>query len=1093
MLLEVSKVEDIGDWLNQYQLGHYSELFRSHEITVDLLPQLLEEDLDELALEPKDRNLLENAIQALINSTSSDFSQDSVSEFELSAGSGSIARAERRHMTVMFIDVAQSDRLSNRLDPETYASTLKQFQQLVIEVVQQWDGFVARFFGNGVLAYFGWPAADASDAERAVHAALEINARLSLLENTAIVSAGAPQLTCRIGIATGLVLVEDIVGDRQTYQDAIYGVTPNLAARLQSSAKPGEIIVADATEELVHRWFRLTSLGKTTLKGIDEKVGRWKVESSVKELMRFEAHTGQIALTPFVNRNVELKRLLQHWEKTVAGDGRALFVSGEAGIGKSRLVHEFFARVRITKDASNHLQCSPFHRNVSAYPIVQHFENVIPADETDKVAVLVNAMKNSGVNDPQAPMLIGWFMGIVDIWDLPVDNKDVTSLATRCLKLFVEYFVGMSAESPAILIIEDAQWIDPTTARVIEQIADRAATTPSLMLVTSRDSSLPVWCEESDRHVELKPLDETNSALLTCSVAGVTDLDKNLVKTLSNATNGNPLYVEEVTRVLLNDGQLRVNENRLVSKAVLNSLSIPARLRDSITGRIDALEELKPLTFLAAAIGRAFSFTFICAVSQETSDKLRQQLYTLIKGGIIRSDNSGGPVAQFRFTHSLLQDVAYDMILQDEKRRLHARIAAELGQLQHDQVTGAAQIQAHHHERAGQNQEAATCLLKASQVALKLSASEEALKLLQHGLSLVADLPPSDTTDQLHMQMYAMQGTAFMLAKGWGSEDVNAAYANALKYQHAAKGPEEKQWINWGAWVYQLVSGQLQSSVKLADDMLRSVQNSNDAERLLIAHMVQMHAQFYTGNFSHALQHGESMVKYYDASKHAELCHKFSVDLLVVWHVHAAQLYYLLGDAPQAEVHYLKVQNLAENTSHLHTRLWANTWGANYLLLSEQSDVILEKFPAILELAKHHGFLYTSSLAEIILSDAQLQHSLDEKSLQKSELALQAFQATGTGITVPYFLARQARALIQTGRHQEAMNKVNEAHKQATCWGEQWAGALIQIIRSEILIMQAKPDIPAARSALQAAEALARQQHCGLWLKQSSAALKRLG
>lgn len=1073
---------NINDWLQSIGLSRYVDDFVRHKIDRDILHELDSQDLIELGMPVGDRERFLRKVDALENDNQP-FGMESATSPD--AQPVDVGRSERRHVTVMFVDMTDSNRLSSILDPEDYASTIEQFQRCTIELVEQWRGFVARIFGNGVLAYFGWPAARENDAERAVRAALDISSRISELK-----APGDIALGCKTGIATGLVVVEDIASNRSAYHDTIYGVTPNLAARMQAQADKGEVIVSVATHQLVHHWFKTSLLGKVELKGIQDRTEVWRVDKAHRQATRFNVNGDKLQLTPIAGRDAELSCLHRQWTAASAGRGSLVTVFGEAGLGKSRLIREFCESQKHSITNTFYLQCSPFHENTTAYPLIEYFNGLLnqsddSSSDSSAAQSLASILAAARIVDSDAADTIAWFMGLADI---NIDSSPAL-LAAKAHDIFVRYLCAAALNGPAVIILEDAHWIDATTAAIIEQLVAELPEHSLLVVISARSEFNPQWCSAAKR-IELQPLKTSEAIAICTAITGSKTMPKALAKKILDATNGNPLFLEELTKTLIDTKQMDVEGGALTATSSLETMSIPNRLRDSLAAKIDMLTDAKVLACQAASIGYEFSFELLRSISGLAEAALLQQLQQMHDAGIVVT--AGKPKTNYRFTNTLLHEAAYSLLLFSAKRQRHLQIAKVLENSASTDGQNSAENIARHYERADKPLQAATHLLAASEQALSKYATKEALALLQHGINLLSELEETDSQAELLMHLHASSGMAHMLTAGWGSPDVDKAYSKALSYRSASVDKNEHQWISWGAWVYRHVSGQSAASVQLADEIMDTARRDDDPDRLLVAHMVQFQTHFFQGKFQLALEHGENVPDLYDQSRHASLRSRFSLDLLLVWHVHEAQLRWLIGDSPGARTAHETVNTLAADIDHAHSHAWAHSWSANYLLLAGEYEQILETLPSAIEYSASRGFDYSHYLARVILAIARLQKDPTTQNYIDSEEALSQFRSTGAQITVPYFLTCQARALVCCNKLDDAHRKVTAALEQTKRYGECWAESFTLLEQGSVQLLQKNHGPQMAEQSYIKALRIAKRQHALQWHQATTEKLQHL-
>lgn len=1091
-------------WLKQHGFSEYAKVFEENTVDLVALQNLDNAELGKLGVPIGDRIRLKKAIAGYKNDAP--LQSANITRVIPSAADGA-ARAQRRNVTVMFIDLAESTQLSARLDPEDYAQTIRHFQSCTISIVEAWDGFVAQFFGDGVLAYFGWPSASENDAERAVRAALKITDKIATLQAT-----DGSELACRIGIATGLVVVGDTVGDQS--HEAIFGITPDLAAGLQSQARFGEVIISAATHQLVRNWFDTTLLGSFELDGIDGTTEVWRADSETSGATRFEAGlVDRTQLTPFSGRQDEITHITKKWQRAIEGIGGALLVSGEAGLGKSRLVREFVRDSKTAVGNVTYLQCSPFHKNTIAHPIVDHLSARVGLTPTLNSVIfldrLYKILQASGVKDFQSAQRVGWFIGLGasnnpagQSGGSMIDTESSASLqAARVRDIFVRYLTGLAMHTPLLVVVEDAHWMDATTAEILEQLLANIGDHTLLLVVTTRPDTETNWGTRIGDTIELKPLQKTDAAELTLSVAGQHGISDTALKTILQATNGIPLFLEEVTMMLMESGQLKsADDGQSIEDT--ESISVPHRLRDALVAKIDALPNAKSLLCLAATIGRDFSYDLLQRISDKDNFVLDAELAELIDAAILVVDeNTEDP--RFTFRHMLLHEAAYSMLLLADKTELHLRIAQAL----ENQERPAPQILAHHYEQANDPAFAAEYLLLAGNQALERAAIKQALSLLQRGISLLDKIPAESSStvvepdrnanyEQLRLNLHASIGTAQMEARGWGAPEVDEAYRKALYYLPAAENTAQRLWVAWGAWVYQQVSGKINDAAALVQQIAMTSVQAGDPDSQLIAKMILLQSAFYRGRFLDCIARGEEFEALFDDKLHGHFKNQYSVDLLLVWYVHGAQVHWLIGNTQAANHYYSKIAARIPQVNHAHSHAWAITWGSNYLLLQGNPAEVLKLLPDAMTVAETHGFTYTASLGSIIETDAQLRCGIPEKSLDigltANAAALDMFQATGARIVLPWFQTRHAQMLGAQGKVELALEAIDQAIEQIETLGEWWCASYAFRVKGDLLLLQQHSDVTNAALCYRKALEVATDQSLGCWRQEAESSLNRL-
>ncbi|MFQ5974013.1 MAG: AAA family ATPase, partial [Alphaproteobacteria bacterium] len=662
-------MDRVEEWLERLGLGQYSVLFAENDIDFEVLSDLTEQDLEKLGVTLGHRKKLLRAIAQL--SEGGRTGRAAAPE----PARTDPADAERRQLTVMFCDLVGSTELSTTLDPEDFREVVKAYQEACAEVVARFEGHVAKSLGDGMLVYFGYPQAHEDDAERAAHAGLGIVEAVGALEPRPGLS-----LATRVGIATGPVVAGDLVGERVSEEDAVLGDVPNLAARLQELAEPNTAVLSDTTRRLAGGGFDYQDLGTRRLKGIAQPVQVWRAVSERAVESRFEARHG--LLTEFVGREHETGLLVDRWERAKGGEGQVVLLSGEAGIGKSRIAQMLHRRLEGEPHTRLRYQCSPHHTNSALHPVIRQLEfaaRFAPDDTAERRLDKLEALLGHATEGSAEVMPL--FAALLSI---PTDDRypvlDTTSQQQKekTLTAVTDQLVGLSAEEPVLFVFEDAHWIDPTTEELMELIVERVRDLPVLVVMTYRPEFSPPW--QADSHVTALTLNRLTGRQSTAMVAAVTSgralpaevLDRIVVK-----SDGVPLFVEELTKSVLEADFLTEGADRYELTGSLPELAIPATVQDALTARLDRLATVKETAQIGAAIGREFSHELMAAVSPLPENELQGALDRLFQSGLIFRRGSP-PNPTYIFKHALVQDAAYHSLLKNKRQEIHRNIAEAL-------------------------------------------------------------------------------------------------------------------------------------------------------------------------------------------------------------------------------------------------------------------------------------------------------------------------------------------------------------------------------------------------------------------------------
>jgi class 3 adenylate cyclase len=704
---------DVAVWLRDLGLQQYEALFRENDIDVEVLSDLTDADLEKIGVSCGHRKRLLKAVAALASPAAA---------LPAATPIPPVAdAAERRQLTIMFSDLAGSTALSARLDPEDMREVIRAYQDACSGAVARYDGFLAKFMGDGVLAYFGFPRAHEEDAERAVRAGLDIAAVVAKLETRA-----NEKLEVRIGIATGIVVVGDLVGQGSAQEQAVIGDTPNLAARLQALAEPGAVVIAESTRRLLGGAFELKPLGSQVLKGFDAPVPAWTALREAENVSRFEASRSQ-HLTPFVGREHEVALLLDRWREASEGEGQVALISGEAGIGKSRVLSALSERIGDEPHVRVRYQCSPHHVNDAFYPITSQIWHAARFVSGEPAAARLDKLEamiaRSGLEGKDIAPLVAGLLSIPVEDRYPPLEMAPAEQKERTIAALIALFAGLTKDAPVLALLEDAHWIDPTSLDVFSRLIDRLPGLRALLVVTFRPEFAAPWVGRAHvASLQLNRFGRRPAIAIVDRVTGGKALPAEILEQIVAKTDGVPLFVEELTKTVLESSMLREEDGGYVLASALTPLAIPSTLQDSLMARLDRLAPVKETAQVAAAIGREFSYRLPEAVSPIQGAELQDALAQLMAAELIHG-RGAPPEATYVFKHVLVQETAYSSLLRSRRQRMHADIARALEEKFTDQVAGAPATIARHYTEAGLADPAARYWLAAGELALGLRGS----------------------------------------------------------------------------------------------------------------------------------------------------------------------------------------------------------------------------------------------------------------------------------------------------------------------------------------------------------------------------------
>ncbi len=727
----------IDQWLEQLGLGRYAAVFSDNDIDFDVLPDLSDEDLAALGVSLGHRKKLLRAIAALAEA-----------EPEPAAPAIPPARVatgpERRQLTVMFCDLVGSTELSTRLDPEDLRDVMQRFQECCVEVISRYGGHIGNYIGDGILAYFGYPRAHEDDAQRAVRAGLGMLDAIAAL-NTTVPQSGI-ELAIRIGINTGLVVVGDIGTGETRDEMAVVGETPNVAARLQGLAEPGSVVVGVSTYRLIEGLFLCEDLGALTVRGVSAPVRAYRVREPTGA-SRFEATTTR-GLTPLVGREDEVRLLVSRWRQAKEGEGQVVLLSGEPGIGKSRIIQSLREQLQDETRINLHYFCSPFYSNSALYPVLDQLERAADFRRLDppqvKLEKLEAVLAQGSARPKEAAALLAPLLSIPTEGRYPPLDLTPQQHRAKVFTTLLDQLTGLASHDPVLMIFEDAHWIDPTSAELFELVVDRVQRLPILLVMIFRPDFAPPWSGYPHiTSLSLGRLGHRQAAALVERVTGGKPLPFEVVEQIVARTDGVPLFVEELTKTILESDLLVDAGDHYALTGPLPAQSIPTTLHDSLMARLDKLAPVKEVAQLAATLGRVFSHELLAALSPLGQSALEQALSELVEAELLFRRGSL-PEVTYEFKHALLQDAAYGSLLRAKRQQLHARIGQVLEERFPHVAEARPELLAHHFREAGLAERAIPYALKAGDAAVARYASAEARARFGAALEMARSLPPSE-------------------------------------------------------------------------------------------------------------------------------------------------------------------------------------------------------------------------------------------------------------------------------------------------------------------------------------------------------------
>jgi predicted ATPase/class 3 adenylate cyclase len=1084
---------DVGAWLRDLGLAQYEQEFRANDIDAEVLADLTAEDLIALGITSVGhRRRLLAAIAALRDGAGSARARSSQAFAAVDVTTMAAPDAERRQLTVMFVDLVDSTALASRLDPEEMSELLRAYQSAVAAAIARFEGHIAKYMGDGVLAYFGYPRAHEDEAERAVRAGLAAVEAIHSLKPKHDLS-----LEVRVGIATGGVVVGELIGAGEAQERSVVGQTPNLAARLQSLAEPNSVVISRNTRRLVGGLFDLADLGSHHVKGFAKPVRAWRVigESQVKS--RFEA-LHPAALTPLVGREEELALLQRRWDETRDGEGQVVLLSGEPGIGKSRLTRAL--QQRLGEGAYTRIIhfCSPYHVNTALHPIIDHLQRAARFDRDDndeqKLAKLEELLALSTQNVPEVAPFFAALLSIPTGQRYPPLNLAPEEQMSKTLDAVADQVEGLARRRPVLALFEDVHWIDPTSLELLERLIERVRSLPVLLVITFRPEFKHSWTGHP--HVTSLTLNrlsrKSGCAMIERLTAGKT-LPTEVLQQIVAKTDGVPLFVEELTKNVLESGLLREERGSYVLAGPLPPLAIPATLQDSLTARLDRLIPVKEVAQIGAAIGREFSYELLALVTSLRENELHEALARLEESELVYRRGTP-PHATFAFKHALVQDAAYESLLRSKRQQMHAAVAQAIVEHFPEKTTAQPEILARHYSEAGLAEQAVGYWLKAGQQAAELSANAEAIGHLKNGLEVLKSVPESRRRDELELDLQTALGMPLIATKGYGGKETGAVYARAQELcSRLSCGVQQLFPILYGQWAYHCVIGEWLKGRRLAEEFLDHAVHAADPATKLVGHRILGLTLTHLGDLRAAREQIEKALALYEPGQHRFLAFRFGQDQKVAGLVYLCVILWLSGFPDRASNVVDQATDVAREINHHNSRGYLFAWGAATLAHFRRDAAAVRRYAeAAISLSEEHGLLMWLAYGKILRGWAAGAQGRPSESVSEIAEGIADCRATGTLRDAPYHLSLLAETLHRAGKTEEALEALQDALGFVAKTQERWWEAELHRLKGELLLSLATADPTEAEACYRSAIEVAQAQGAKMLELRAAASLARL-
>jgi class 3 adenylate cyclase/tetratricopeptide (TPR) repeat protein len=1077
---------DVEAWLQGLGLERYVPAFRDNEIDWEVLPKLTSEDLREIGVAAVGhRRKLLDAIAALGASAPVTDASGPPAE---TATLASRSDAERRQLTIMFCDLVGSTALSARFDPEDLREVIGAYHRCVTETVGRFAGFVAKYMGDGVLVYFGYPRAHEDDPERAVRAALAVIDAIGRLDLS-------ERLQVRLGVASGLVVVGDLIGEGAAQERGVLGETPNLAARLQDLAPPNSVMIAESTRRLLGDLFEYRDLGPVAVKGFARPVSAWQVLQESAVASRFEALRGE-ALTPFVGREEEIDLLMRRWRRAMVGEGQVVMLGGEAGIGKSRLVDAL--RERLSSEVHTRLRyfCSPHHQDSALNPFIAQLERAAGFAREDAAATKLDKLEAlfALATPPLEDLAL-----VAELLSLPAEPRypplGLTPQARKekTFAALLRQLETLAGRQPVLLIFEDLHWIDPSSRELLGRTIEGAASLPVLIIATHRTEFMPPWSGLPQvTTITLSRFDQRAGAALVGGIAGAAALAADVAAEIVERADGVPLFVEELTKAVIEAGGSEAGIEKTLG-ALASTSAVPAALHASLMARLDRLGPgPKEVAQIAAVIGREFSYQLLAPIAACGDNELGAALGRLGDAGLVFA-RGAPPASTYLFKHSLVRDAAYASLLRRRREELHARIVGALESEFPETVEAQPELLAQHLAEAGLVERAVAWWRRAGERATERSANTEAIAHLNHGLKVLQKLPESRQRDELELSLQLALVAPHWASTGFASVEAERVARRAvdLARRLGPDTPDEFRAL-WACSLYYMVSGQTRTGVELGAQCLELAERIRDPSLIGYARWFMGNCLLWLGDLPMARSHLERGIAEYDLERAQADAARFGFDPGMACRSFLSRVLWHLGFPVQGVACAEDAITAARAARQPFNIVWALSWGAALYQLC--GDVVRTEQAARedLDLATEQVVPFFGAHAMVLGGWAAVRQGQRETGLERIREGIDAFRATGSAIELSHWLGLLAEACRDTGRPEEGLRVVGEALEHVNETGIVYYEPELHRLEGELRLRCDGRDATAAESCFRHAIETASNQGAKSWELRATTALARL-
>jgi class 3 adenylate cyclase/predicted ATPase len=1001
--------------------------------------------------------------------------------------------AERRQLTVMFCDLVDSTALSARLDPEQLREVMRTFQTTCEDVIARFDGYVAQYLGDGLLVYFGHPQAHEDDAQRAVRAGLSILSAMSQL-NARPDAPPEARLSIRVGIHTGLVVVSE-VGGRQRHERLALGETPNLAFHVQALAEPDTLAISGATLRLVRGLFVSDDLGQHALRGVAAPLHIYRVLGESGARSRLDA-AAVVGLTPLVGREQEVGLLLDRWSQVADGEGHVVLVTGDAGIGKSRLVQVLIDRVPGGPQCRLELRCSAYYANSPLYPIIEFLPRVLgwSRDDSDeaKLDKLEAFAVQHGVSSDEGLPLLASLLSLRPSQRLPLPPMSPDRQKERTQQTLLGLVLALAAEQPMLLVVEDLHWIDPTTADFLRVLIDQGPVPQLFVLLTARLQFQAPWTVHSHvTSLTLTRFTQRQTELMVERIAGGKALPAEVVAQIVARTDGVPLFVEELTKMVLESGLMREDEQGFELIGPLPLMAIPDTLQDSLAARLDRLATVKVVAQLSATLGRAFPYVLLRAVSTLDEAALKRELDRLVDAELL-FQRGVPPEATYIFKHALLQEAAYQSLLKSTRQQYHERIARVMIEQFSSEAAAHPEFVANHYTEAGTLGEAVQWWQRAGQHAVQRASYAEAITHYRNGLRVLDSTPVSSRRDQSELGLQVELGYALIPVKGWAAAETASAFTRAGELCRAVGETPKLFRALWGLAAFHFVRGDQRQAREVTDQCLTLAHHANDIDALIEAHFLSGMVSFVMGEFPAGRRNIEECIRLYGPDKRDLHIVLYGQDPKASGLNWLAMGLWALGHPDQGLERARESLAFAQSMSRPF-QLARSLAGVGFVHVYRREPQARDShLEAAIAVCIEQGFGYFRAMVSAFQGSNLAQLGRTKEGIALMRDSVRTLRAFGSELLFTIVFGELALAYASIGELDQAAAAVGEGQACVERNGEHWAEAELYRIEGELLLLRKPPDPAGAEARFQRAREIASQQHAKSYELRAATSLARL-